>query len=83
MPATAISPIHAAFGDALRELRKERGISQEALALKAGLNRGYYSGVERGHRNISLTNIAKLADALDLPASEVLAHAEMVDGQKH
>jgi transcriptional regulator with XRE-family HTH domain len=76
MPPPAISPIHAAFGDALRELRKERGISQEALALKAGLNRGYYSGVERGQRNISLTNIAKLADALDLPASEVLARGE-------
>jgi len=37
---SALSPVHTAFGDALRELRAERGMSQEALALEAGLNRG-------------------------------------------
>jgi transcriptional regulator with XRE-family HTH domain len=73
-----ISPVHAAFGDALRELRAERGVSQEAVALEAGLNRGYYSGVERGVRNVSLTNITKIAVALRVPASEVLARAEAV-----
>jgi len=72
----ALSPVHAAFGQALRELRAERGMSREAFALAAGLNRGYYSGVERGVRNVSLTNIAKIADALELPASAVLARAE-------
>jgi transcriptional regulator with XRE-family HTH domain len=74
----AISPIHAAFGDALRELRAERSMSQEAVALEAGLNRGYYSGVERGVRNVSLANIVKIAGALGCPASEVLARAEDV-----
>ena len=74
----AISPIHAAFGDALRELRAERGMSQEAVALEAGLNRGYYSGVERGVRNVSLANIVKIAGALGCPASEVLGRAEAV-----
>jgi transcriptional regulator with XRE-family HTH domain len=79
----AISPVHAAFGDALRDLRAERGVSQEAVALDAGLNRGYYSGVERGVRNVSLTNIVKIADALGVPASEVLARAEAKrQGQK-
>jgi transcriptional regulator with XRE-family HTH domain len=72
----AISPVHAAFGDALRELRAERGMSQEAVALNANLNRGYYSGVERGMRNVSLTNIVKIADALGVPPSDVLARAE-------
>jgi len=76
----AISPVHAAFGDALRELRGERGVSQEAVALDAGLNRGYYSGVERGVRNVSLTNITKIADALGVPASEVIARAEAIRG---
>ena len=71
-----ISPIHAAFGDALREIRAERGVSQEAVALEAGLNRGYYSGVERGIRNVSLTNIVKIATALGVPASEILVRAE-------
>jgi transcriptional regulator with XRE-family HTH domain len=74
----AISPVHLAFGDALRELRTERGMSQEAVALGADLNRGYYSGVERGVRNVSLTNIVKIADALGVPASEVLVRAEVI-----
>jgi transcriptional regulator with XRE-family HTH domain len=77
----AISPIHAAFGDALRELRAERGMSQEAVALEAGLNRGYYSGIERGVRNVALANIVKIADALDIPASDVLARAETIQRQ--
>jgi transcriptional regulator with XRE-family HTH domain len=79
-----LSPVHAAFGQALRELRAERGVSQEAVALDAGLNRGYYSGVERGARNVSLANIVKIADALGVPASDVLARAEASrEGRKH
>lgn len=74
----AISAVHAAFGDALRELRAERGMSQEAVALEAGLNRGYYSGVERGVRNVALANITKIAGALGLPASAVLERAEAI-----
>ena len=46
------------------------------------LNRGYYSGVERGVRNVSLTNITKIADALGVPASELLARAEAIDGRR-
>jgi transcriptional regulator with XRE-family HTH domain len=68
--------IHTAFGTALRELRTERGMSQETLALEAGLNRGYYSGVERGKRNIALANVEKLARALDLPPSAIFRRAE-------
>ena len=74
----ALSQAHAAFGDALRQLRKERGISQEGLALKSGLNRGYYGDVERGERNVALANILKIADALELPASEIHVRAEQL-----
>jgi transcriptional regulator with XRE-family HTH domain len=74
----ALSSLHSAFGDALRELRAERGLSQEAVALEAELNRGYYSGIERGVRNPSLTNIAKLAAALELPTSQIFARAETI-----
>jgi transcriptional regulator with XRE-family HTH domain len=71
-----LSPFHAAFGAALRELRKEKGIAQERLALKSGLNRGYYGDVERGERNVSLANILKIADALEVPASAIFVRYE-------
>jgi transcriptional regulator with XRE-family HTH domain len=60
------------FGNRVRELRKKKGLSQEALALESGLDRSYVGGVERGERNISLENIEKLARALDVHPSELL-----------
>jgi len=45
-------------------MRTAKGISQEELAQRSGLHRTYVSSVERGERNISLANIAKLASAL-------------------
>jgi transcriptional regulator with XRE-family HTH domain len=79
----ALSQAHAAFGDALRQLRKERGISQEGLALKSGLNRGYYGDVERGERNVALANILKIADALELSASDIHVRAEQLLSERH
>ncbi len=52
------------LADNLRALRAERGWSQEDLALEAELHRTFVAHVERGSRNISLDNIAKLARAL-------------------
>jgi transcriptional regulator with XRE-family HTH domain len=60
------------FGERVRVLRQTRGISQEALALAAGLDRTYVGGVERGERNISLINIHKIAQALDVSPSDLL-----------
>ncbi|MCY2966717.1 MAG: helix-turn-helix transcriptional regulator [Planctomycetota bacterium] len=62
----------AKFGLRLRELRRDQGISQESLANTAGLHRTYVSGVERGERNVSLLNIARLAQALNVSMVELM-----------
>jgi len=61
-----------AFGARVRALREEQGMSQEALAYAAGLDRSYMGGVERGERNVSLDNIYRIAGALDTPAGSLL-----------
>lgn len=62
-----------AFGDRLRLLRAQAGLSQERLAEQAGLHRTYVGSVERGERNVSLDNIHALADALRVPVAELFA----------
>ena len=61
-----------AFGERLRQLRKEAGLSQEGLAHEADLDRSYVGAVERGEVNISLINICILAQAIGVPAYELL-----------
>lgn len=60
------------FGLRLRELRLARGLSQEALAYKADIDRTYVSSCERGRRNVSLKTIHLLSDALGIAAEELL-----------
>lgn len=57
------------FGRRLRAVRKLRGWSQEKLALEVGLDRTYISGIESGKRNVSLVNICRLAQTLDVPVA--------------
>jgi transcriptional regulator with XRE-family HTH domain len=64
--------IRVRFGRRLRELRKERGLSQEELAFRAGLHRTYVSSAERGERNVSLINIKRLAKALGVDMCDLL-----------
>jgi transcriptional regulator with XRE-family HTH domain len=65
-----------AFGLVLRELRRERGLSQEALALEADLQRNYISLIERGINQSTITTLFKLAAALQVRPSEFLAKVE-------
>ncbi len=60
------------FGQRLVEIRKQKGYSQERLALESGTARSYLSGVERGLRNIAVLNIYKLAETLGVPPSTLL-----------
>ena len=63
--------VKSRFGTRLRQLREERGYSQEELAERAGLHRNYVGGVERGERNVALENIVKLAKALSVPPRDL------------
>ena len=60
------------FGDRVRSLRNQAGISQEKLAELAEIHRTYVSGIERGERNVSLINIMRLASALDVSVSKLM-----------
>lgn len=54
------------FGKRVKELRKSLGISQEELAERADVHRTYVGMIERGEKNITLSNIYKLAVALEI-----------------
>ena len=67
-----IVDIKQRFGARIRELRKESGLSQEKLALKAGLDRTYIPSIEKGERNVSIQVIWKLSKALDVKLSRLM-----------
>jgi len=60
------------IGNNVRRYRKKLGISQEELGEVAGLDRTYIGGIERGERNVSAINIAKLAKALKIKPEKLL-----------
>lgn len=59
------------FGERIREIRKERGLSQEELSFKANLHRTYIGMIERAEKNITLINIEKIANALETSINDL------------
>lgn len=69
-----------AFGQALREARKSKGISQEDLAEKSGLDRSFISLVERGIQIPNIVVLLKLAEVLGVSAADLIAKTEAAMG---
>lgn len=70
MPKESI--VHKKIAEKIRKIRKDRNISQEELAFKAGLNRAYVGYIERGERKPTIDTLAKLAKALKVKLSEFI-----------
>ena len=68
--------LQTSFGTILRQLRVEKGLSQEALALESGLDRTFVSMLERGLRQPTLSSLFALAEALQIPASRIVKLTE-------
>ncbi|MED0680424.1 helix-turn-helix transcriptional regulator [Aneurinibacillus thermoaerophilus] len=56
----------------IRSIREKKGWSQETLSFQSGLHRTYIGAIERGERNITILNLRKIAEALEVPISELL-----------
>lgn len=68
-----ITAAKISLGHAIRRHRLSRGISQDTLAVMSGMDRTYIGGIERGERNPTVANLAKLAHALSVPISELFS----------
>ena len=71
-PSFSGNPALVGLGAAIRAARKAKGLSQEALAELAGIDRSYMGGIERGEHNLAIMNLLKIADALNVKASTFL-----------
>ena len=69
-----------AFGHAIRGLREQTGVSQEAFAYSANIDRAFMSRIERGKSNVSLGTIEKVADALGIPLDVLFVEVERQRG---
>lgn len=70
------------FGDAIRRVRLARGLSQEELAHKSGMDRSYMGRIERGEQALSIDKIWHVADALDTDPSRLFAISIEIDGMR-
>jgi transcriptional regulator with XRE-family HTH domain len=73
----ALTPAEA-FGKAVRQLRVQRAISQEAAALASDIDRAYFGHIERGTKSPTLKTVWKVAEALEVRPSELLDRTERI-----
>jgi transcriptional regulator with XRE-family HTH domain len=71
------SEANRALGEAIRAIRSEQGHTQEAFAIRAGIDRSYYGALERGEFNMTVDTLVTVAKGLGVPASEVWRRAEL------
>lgn len=71
--------IQQSFGLKVQQLRKATGMSQEKFALSIDMDRTYLASVEAGKRNISINNIKKIADGLNITISELFVGVEILN----
>ena len=64
------------FGKRIRQLRTDRNLSQEELSFQTGFHRTYIGMIERGERNISLSNIGVFAKIFEMSVSELMAFGQ-------
>jgi transcriptional regulator with XRE-family HTH domain len=76
-PRLAYTPALIALGEAVRSARLARGISQEDLAARAGLDRSYMSSIERGAQNPGIVSVLRVANALGMTASDLFSLASL------
>ena len=76
-PTFAGDPTLIKIGEVIRRTRKERGLSQELLAVDAEVDRSYMGGIERGEHNLTVMSLLRIACALDCKVSVLLDRAEL------
>jgi transcriptional regulator with XRE-family HTH domain len=70
------STLQLRIGNTLRKHRESKGISQEAFAEQVHMHRTYYSAIERGEKNLTLTTLNRVCDGLGAPLWEIIRDAE-------
>ena len=73
--------IQEKFGLTIKELRQKKNISQEKLALDAGIDRTYIGDIEKGTRNVSIEVVEKLANYFQMPISELFIIIESKENE--
>lgn len=76
-PSHSKDPVLVALGVKIRELRTSLGVSQEQLANEAGIDRSYMGGIERGEHNLTIINLVKISNCLQVKLSQLFGIASL------